>query len=68
MVVRVKHDEYDCYLRSDSNTKGHTNWYWFTVENFNKLGSVKINICNMKKTKNLYGKGMSPYVKLEGAK
>jgi hypothetical protein len=61
-VIRVKADEYDCYLRNDSNTNGHANWYYFSVENQQRLGPVKINICNLRKVKNLYNKGMQPYV------
>lgn len=33
MVVKVKNDEYDCFIRSDTNTKGHSNWYYFKVKN-----------------------------------
>lgn len=28
-----KDNEYDIFLRVDTNTRGHTNWYYFSVEN-----------------------------------
>lgn len=63
MAVRVKKSEYDCFIRSDTNTKGHTNWYYFKVKN-KEEGPLKINICNMTKTRNLYMRGMKPFVKI----
>jgi hypothetical protein len=66
MAVQVKRNEYDCFIRSDTNTKGHTNWYYFKVKSTSE-GPIRINICNMTKTRNLYSKGMKPYVKA-GAK
>ena len=62
LAVKVKPNEYDLFLRSDTNTKGHTNWYYFKVDNQDFLGTVQLNICNMGKTKTLYNKGMKPYV------
>jgi len=64
LVVKIKKDEYDCFMRSDTNTKGHTNWYYFKVCNRNQVGNVKFNICNMTKNKNLYTSGMKPYCKM----
>lgn len=61
MAVRVKKGEYDLFLRSDTNTKGHTNWYYFKVRNGSFRGTIQFNICNMVKRRNLYGKGMTPY-------
>jgi len=61
MAVRVKKNEYDCFIRSDTNTRGHTNWYFFKVCNKQQIGTIQINICNIIKRKNLYGKGMTPY-------
>lgn len=64
MAVRVKKAEYDCFIRSDTNTKGHTNWYYFSIRNNQEVGSIRINICNMTKCRNLYSKGMKPYAKI----
>ncbi len=41
-------------MRVDTNTKGHTNWFYFTVENFNYVGKVRFNICNFRREKSLY--------------
>ena len=32
-AIKVSDKEYDLFMRVDSNTKGHTNWYYFEVEN-----------------------------------
>ena len=34
LVVRVGDAEYDLFMRVDSNTSGHTNWYNFTISDF----------------------------------
>ena len=31
MAVRVKPNEYDLFLRCDTNTRGHTAWFYFKV-------------------------------------
>lgn len=48
-------------MRSDSNTRGHCNWYYFSVTS-KAPGTVKLNICNMSKKACLYSKGMKPYI------
>ena len=66
-------------MRIDSNTRGHLLWFYFSVKNQQKLGKIKMNICNFSKSKTLYKevsifyiKGLKPYVfstlknKLEG--
>jgi hypothetical protein len=52
--IKVDEVEYDLFMRVDTNTKGHTNWYYFTVKNGEFLGKVKFNICNFQKSKSLY--------------
>lgn len=51
---------YDLQLREDLHTKGHTQWFYFKVENM--IGGVdyEFSISNMKKKDSLYGKGMRP--------
>ena len=68
MAVRIKKNEYDLFLRSDTNTRGHTSWYYFKVSNNDTIGQVQMNICNFGKYKNLYNKGMKPYVLINGEK
>lgn len=65
--MRVKRNEYDLFLRSDTNTKGHTNWYFFKVNNQQQTGTILFNICNIVKKRNLYGKGMTPYTLVQRA-
>ncbi len=31
-VVQSGINEYDVFLRNDSNTRGHTQWYYFSME------------------------------------
>lgn len=52
-VIKVADNEYDLYLRIDTNTRGHLQWFNFTVKNCGK-GRVRFNIVNFKKAKTLY--------------
>ena len=61
-AFRVGENEYDLYLRVDSNTKGHIQWYNFKILNPQKLQKYKFNICNFQKRKSLYSRGMKPYL------
>jgi hypothetical protein len=60
-VVAVATDEFDCFIRSDSNTQGHCNWYHFSVE-AQEPGRCRLNIYNITKHASLYSEGMRPYV------
>jgi len=31
MVIKVKDYEYDLYMRVDTNTRGHHQWFFFSV-------------------------------------
>ena len=53
-AIRISDTEYDLFMRVDSNTKGHTNWYYFEVENGDWIGSVQFNFCNFRREKSLY--------------
>ena len=60
-IYQVGNHEYDLFMRVDSNTRGHLQWYNFKVKNM-FVGTVyRFNICNFQKSKNLYSRGMSPY-------
>ena len=50
------------FLRIDSNTRGHTQWYYFSIKNGKKKQTLKLNICNITKGKALYEQGMKPYI------
>lgn len=41
-------------MRVDSNTKGHTNWYYFEVQNFDWVGEVQFNFLNFRRERSLY--------------
>jgi hypothetical protein len=49
-------------MRVDSNTRGHTSWFFFKVSNICQKKKVKFNIINFTKTNFLYLDGMKPYV------
>lgn len=49
-------------MRVDSNTKGHTCWYFFKVFDIRKKKKVRFNIINFTKNHLLYEDGMKPYV------
>jgi hypothetical protein len=50
------------FLRIDSNTRGHTQWYYFSIKNGKKNEKIILNICNITKGKTLYEQGMKPYI------
>jgi cytosolic carboxypeptidase protein 2/3 len=60
-VIRVGFSEYDLFMRVDSNTRGHVQWFNFTIcsKGFKK---VKINIVNFRKYRTLYSQSLRPYV------
>jgi hypothetical protein len=51
---QVGENEYDIFMRVDSNTKGHFNWFYFSIKSLAKKARIKINICNFTKKKCLY--------------
>jgi cytosolic carboxypeptidase protein 2/3 len=67
--VRRGEGEYDLFMRVDSNTRGHTNWYYFSVSNGEFIGNVRFSLCNFRREKSLYQRvpsllfqGLRPYV------
>jgi len=53
LVLKVSESEYNLFLRPDTNTCGHMQWFYFTVKNKQKA-KFRFNICNNKKVKTLY--------------
>jgi hypothetical protein len=49
-------------MRVDSNTKGHTSWFYFKVSNATANQKIKFNIINFSKRHLLYKDGMKPYI------
>jgi hypothetical protein len=60
-VVKVKSDEYDLYMRTDANTRGHNQWFFFKVNN-QQAQTVKFTLVNFTKHDSLYSQGMQPCV------
>lgn len=48
-------------MRIDTNTRGHVQWFNFTVKNFGRK-KVRFNIVNFKKIKSLYNRELKPYI------
>lgn len=57
MVVKIGDNEYDLFLRVDTNTRGYFNWFHFQVGKTQKGRTVKFNIVNMTKKDSLYKRG-----------
>ncbi len=50
-------NEYDLFMRTDSNTRGHHQWFFFSVRN-KSPGTVRLNVLNFTKDDSLYNQGM----------
>ncbi|GIL75186.1 hypothetical protein Vretimale_7859 [Volvox reticuliferus] len=61
-AVQVYPYEYDLILRPDINTRGHTQWFFFSVTNTRAGCRYKFNIINLLKEDSLYNDGMRPLV------
>ena len=57
-VVMVSPNEYDLYMRADTNAKGHHEWFYFKAFSKKPLGPVKFNVINFTKNRSLYENGM----------
>lgn len=62
LAIYINPVEYDLVMRVDSNTKGHTAWFYFKVSNGVANSKIKFNIINFNKKYLLYKDGMKPYV------
>lgn len=45
-------------MQNDINSKGHTQWFFFRVQNTRKDFSVKFNILNYSKADSMFNYGM----------
>ena len=59
MISRLEY-EYDLILKPDSNSRGCTQWFYFSVSNTRPAKKYKFNIINMLKPDSLYNHGMRP--------
>ena len=57
-AVRVDENEYDLVMEVDSNTKGHTQWFYYKVLGMQSGCTYKFNLVNFSKTGSLYNDGM----------
>ena len=55
-------NEYHLYLTPDTNTKGHRQWFYFTVSTYKTL-KIRFVIHHFKKKLSLFQSGMKPYGK-----
>ena len=59
-AYRVGDNEYDLELSPDIKTRGHTQWFYFSVRNTRKGSPYIINITNFCKRGSLYSSGLRP--------
>lgn len=61
LVTKLRPFEYDLYMRIDTNSTGHHQWFYFSIE-YNSQTFLKqtitFNICNFTKPSSLYNYGM----------
>ena len=63
MVIKTKEWEYDLYMRVDTNSRGHNQWFYFSI-NYDLPGphfhdrKIKFNVLNFTKPQSLYQNGM----------
>ena len=55
-------NEYHLYLAPDTNTKGHLQWFYFTLSS-SKTMKFRLIIHHFKKKLSLFQSGMRPYGK-----
>ncbi|KAJ3034568.1 Cytosolic carboxypeptidase 2 [Rhizophlyctis rosea] len=66
-AVRVDTFEYDLKVRQDTNTRGHTQWFFFRLHNVVPSQPYCFNITNLMKPDSLYNYGMQPLMYSERA-
>ena len=59
-VTKVGENDYHMLLQNDVNTGGHTQWFFFRVNNV-VMGEVRFNMLNLCKPDSLYNEGMKSY-------
>lgn len=62
IIIRVGESQFDLYMKVDTNTNGHRQWFYFSVRNL-LPGTAKFNIYRFKKRFSLFQRGMKPYVR-----
>ena len=49
-------------MLANQETKGYTQWYYFSVQNYKSNHNVRFNLINLMKYESLYNNGMKPLV------
>ena len=63
LVVKVSESEYNLFLRPDTNTCGHMQWFYFKATHQpSGPKKVKFHICNNRRSMTLYHRGMKPFI------
>ena len=62
-AIKVTDEEYTLLQDYDVLTKGHTQWFYFSVKNERKGQTVRFSIVNLMKYDSLYNNGMKPLVR-----
>ena len=67
VAVQVQPEEFNLYLKADTNTRGYCNWFFFKVTRKAEKSAIKFkrkkymfNILNMYKKKTLFKKDAKP--------
>ena len=58
MALKLSDYEYDLIVSNDTNSRGHTQWFYFQVSNTSSNMTIKFNIINLCKAGSLYNSGM----------
>lgn len=58
LAQKLSNNEYNLLMQNDINTTGHTQWFFFRVQNTKKGETVKFNILNFSKPDSLFNYGM----------
>ena len=67
LAIKTGKDEYDLFIRIDTNTRGHNSWFNFKMHVKEKGRKIKLNIVNCRKKYSLFGRGHQPYIKSKKA-
>ena len=63
VAVRKKAMDYELYLRPDSSTTTHFQWFYFRVGCGRTPKKIKFTIKNFIKSGMLYSQGLTPFIK-----
>lgn len=61
-AIKLSENDYNLLLNYDTETLGHTQWYYFSVKPYKANHTVRFNIINLMKFQSLYSEGMKPAV------